>query len=220
MLIVRYWGWFEKSLSSCLGGLFCLFAEELLKIKEACLLAISSFRRFWKHQRRLRPFPVMTAETISLACFALLVVVFCCVIKIYVMVKNIRPSRNERARVVYARDNQRPLPVEREPTFHSPHAERGARQHCTCNNANYSGSQAIRRQPQTNDERFGWQSNTNFPYVSVLHEIFFFFAFTAFKHPSCISSFVFFLDLIWYCVNHIHGSFRSEFITCNWKVLE
>ena len=172
--LITNWGWFEKSLSSCLGGLFCLFAEELLKIKEACLLAISSFRRFWKHQRRLRPFPVMIAETISLACFALLVVVFCCVIKIYVMVQNIRPSRNERARVVYARDNQRPLPVEREPTFHSPHAERGARQHCTCNNANYSGSQAIRRQPQTNDERFGWQSNTNFPYVSVLHEIFFF----------------------------------------------
>ena len=163
----------------------------------------------------------MIAETISLACFALLVVVFCCVIKIYVMVKNIRPSRNERARVVYARDNQRPLPVEREPTFYSPHAERGARQHCTCNNANYSGSQAIRRQPQTNDERFGWQSNTNFPYVSVLHENYlFFFAFTAFKHSSCISSFVFFLDLIWYCVHHIHGSFRSEFITCNWKVLE
>ena len=174
-LSITNWGWFEKSLSSCLGGLFCLFAEELLKIKEACLLAISSFRRFWKHQRRLRPFPVMIAETISLACFALLVVVFCCVIKIYVMVKNIRPSRNERARVVYARDNQRPLPVEREPTFYSPHAERGARQHCTCNNANYSGSQAIRRQPQTNDERFGWQSNTNFPYVSVLHENFFFF---------------------------------------------
>ena len=48
----------------------------------------------------------------------------------------------------------------------------------------------------------------------------FFFVFTAFKHSSCISSFVFFLDLIWYCVNHIHGSFRSEFITGNWRVLD
>ena len=45
--LITNWGWFEKSLSSCLGGLFCLFAEELLKSKEACLLAISSFRRFW-----------------------------------------------------------------------------------------------------------------------------------------------------------------------------
>ena len=97
----------------------------------------------------------MIAETISLACFALMVIVFCCVIKIYTMVKNIRPSRNERVLVVCARDNQRPLPVEREHTFYSPQAERGARQHGTCNNAAYSGSQAIRRQPQMNDERFG-----------------------------------------------------------------
>ena len=48
----------------------------------------------------------------------------------------------------------------------------------------------------------------------------FFFVFTAFKHSSFISSFVFFLDLIWYCVHHIHGSFRSEFITGNWRVLD
>ena len=48
----------------------------------------------------------MIAETISLACLALLVVVFCCVIKIYTMVKNIRPSRKERLCVDYARDNQ------------------------------------------------------------------------------------------------------------------
>ena len=71
------------------------------------------------------PYPVMIAETISLACFALMVIVFCCVIKIYTMVKNIRPSRNERVLVVCARDNQRPLPAEREPTFYSPQAERG-----------------------------------------------------------------------------------------------
>ena len=97
----------------------------------------------------------MIAETISLACFVLLVVVFCCVIKIYTMVKNIRPSRNERLCVDYARDNQRALPVEREPTFYFPQAERGARQHGIRNNATYSGSQAIRRQPQMNDERLG-----------------------------------------------------------------
>ena len=135
-----------------------MFAEELLKIKLACLFAISSFRRFWKHQRRLRPSPVMIAETISLACFVLLVVVFCCVIKIYTMVKNIRPSRNERLCVDYARDNQRALPVEREPTFYFSQAERGARQHGIRNNATYSGSQAIRRQPQMHYERFSWQS--------------------------------------------------------------
>ena len=97
----------------------------------------------------------MIAETIGLACFVLLVVVFCCVIKICTMVKNIRPSRNERLCVDYARDNQRALPIEREPTFYFPQAERGARQHGIRNNATYSGSQAIRRQPQMNDERFG-----------------------------------------------------------------
>ena len=150
-----------------------MFAEELLKIKLACLFAISSFRRFWKHQRRLRPSPVMIAETISLACFVLLVVVFCCVIKIYTMVKNIRPSRNERLCVDYARDNQRALPVEREPTFYFSQAERGARQHGIRNNATYSGSQAIRRQPQMNDERFGWQSKKNVSYSSAQLEFFF-----------------------------------------------
>ena len=76
----------------------------------------------------------MIAETISSACFALLVVVFCFVIKIYTMVKSIRPSRNERVRVVYARDNQRALPVEREPTVYFPRAERSAGQHGTFNN--------------------------------------------------------------------------------------
>ena len=97
----------------------------------------------------------MIAETISSACFALLVVVFCFVIKIYTMVKSIRPSRNERVRVVYARDNHRALPVEREPTVYFPRAERSAGQHGTFNNTTYSGSQARRRQPQTHDERFG-----------------------------------------------------------------
>ena len=70
------------------------------------------------------------------------------------MVKNIRPSRNERVRVVYARDNQRASPVEREPKVYFPQAERGAGQHGTCNNTTYSGSQARRRQPQMHDERF------------------------------------------------------------------
>ena len=115
----------------------------------------------------------MIAETISLACFVLLVVVFCCVIKIYTMVKNIRPSRNERLCVDYARDNQRALPVEREPTFYFPQAERGARQHGIRNNATYSRSQAIRRQPQMNDERFGWQSKKNVSYSSAQLEFFF-----------------------------------------------
>ena len=109
----------------------------------------------------------MIAETISSACFALLVVVFCFVIKIYTMVKSNRPSRNERVRVVYARDNQRASPVAREPTVYFPQAERSAGQYGTCNNTTYSGSQAIRRQPQMHDERFGWQTKKNVPYVSV-----------------------------------------------------
>ena len=113
------------------------------------------------------PYPIMITETISSACFALLVVVFCFVIKIYTMVKSIRPSRNERVRVVYARDNQRASPVAREPIVYFPQAERSAGQHGACNNTTYSGSQARRRQPQMHDERFGWQTMKNVPYVLV-----------------------------------------------------
>ena len=109
----------------------------------------------------------MIAETISSACFALLGVVFCFMIKIYTMVKSIRPSRNERVRVVYARDNHRALPVAREPIVYFPRAERSAGQHGACNNTTYSGSQARRRQPQMHDERFGWQTTKNVPHVSV-----------------------------------------------------
>ena len=153
------------------------------------------------------PYSVMIAETISSACFVLLVVVFCCMIKIYTMVKNIRPSRNERVRVVCARDNERALPVEREPTVYFSRAERSAGQHGTCNNTTYSGSQARRRQPQTKNVR-GFQYNSKF-----------FFVLTTCNHSSCILSFVVFLDLMWYCVHHFHGSFRLEFITGNWRVL-
>ena len=154
------------------------------------------------------PYSVMIAETISSACFVLLVVVFCCMIKIYTMVKNIRPSRNERVRVVCARDNERAFPVEREPTVYFSRAERSAGQHGTCNNTTYSGSQARRRQPQTKNVR-GFQYNSKF-----------FFVLTTCNHSSCILSFVVFLDLMWYCVHHFHGSFRLEFITGNWRVLD
>ena len=154
------------------------------------------------------PYSVMIAETISSACFVLLVVVFCCMIKIYTMVKNIRPSRNERVRVVCARDNERAFPVEREPTVYFSRAERSAGQHGTCNNTTYSGSQARRRQPQTKNVR-GFQYNSKF-----------FFVLTTCNHSSCILSFVVFLDLMWYCVHHFHGSFRFEFITGNWRVLD
>ena len=154
------------------------------------------------------PYSVMIAETISSACFVVLVVVFCCMIKIYTMVKNIRPSRNERVRVVCARDNERALPVEREPTVYFSRAERSAGQHGTCNNTTYSGSQARRRQPQTKNVR-GFQYNSKF-----------FFVLTTCNHSSCILSFVVFLDLMWYCVHHFHGSFRLEFITGNWRVLD
>ena len=154
------------------------------------------------------PYSVMIAETISSACFVLLVVVFCCMIKIYTMVKNIRPSRNKRVRVVCARDNERAFPVEREPTVYFSRAERSAGQHGTCNNTTYSGSQARRRQPQTKNVR-GFQYNSKF-----------FFVLTTCNHSSCILSFVVFFDLMWYCVHHFHGSFRLEFIIGNWIVLD
>ena len=154
------------------------------------------------------PYSVMIAETISSACFVLLVVVFCCMIKIYTMVKNIRPSRNERVRVVCARDNERAFPVERESTVYFSRAERSAGQHGTCNSTTYSGSQARRGQPQTKIVR-GFQYNSKF-----------FFVLTTCNHSSCILSFVVFFDLMWCCVHHFHGSFRLEFIIGNWIVLD
>ena len=165
------------------------------------------------------PYSVMIAETISSACFVLLVVVFCCMIKIYTMVKNIRPSRNKRVRVVCARDNQRALPVERELTVYFSRAERSAGQHGTCNNTTYSGLQARRRQPQTHDERFGWQSKQKMSRVFQYNSKFF-FVLTTCNHSSCILSFVVFFDLMWCCVHHFHGSFRLEFIIGNWIVLD
>ena len=153
------------------------------------------------------PYPVMIAETISSASFVLLVVVSCCVLKIYTMVKNIRPSRNERVRVVYARDNQRASP-EREPTVYS-----------TCSSTTYSGSQARRRQPQMHDERFGWQSKQKVSRVFQNNSKIIFFVLTAFNHSSWILPFFVFFDLMWYCVHHFHGSFRLEFISGNWRVL-
>ena len=101
--------------------------------------------------------PVMITEMLCFACVILLVVVIWCMIILYNMVKIIRPSGNERARVEYARENQRALPVEREPTVSFPRAEESARQRFTCNNTTYGGLQAIRRQPQMHDERFRGQ---------------------------------------------------------------
>ena len=138
------------------------------------------------------PYLVMIAETISSACFVLLVVVFCCMIKIYTMVKNIRPSRNERVRVVCTRDNERALPVERELTVYFPRAERGAGQHGTYNNTTYSGSQAIRRQPQMHDERFGWQSKQKMSRMFQYNSKIIFFC------PYCLQPFK--LDIIICCL--------------------
>lgn len=77
--------------------------------------------------------PVMITEMLCFACVVLLVVVICCMIILYNMVKIIRPSGNERARVEYARENQRALPVEGEPTLSFPRVEESVRQHCTFN---------------------------------------------------------------------------------------
>ena len=200
------------------GAQFFLFAAEQFKTKAACLLVTSLFS-FENIDEPRTPYSVMIAETISSACFVLLVVVFCCMIKIYTMVKNIRPSRNERVRVVCARDNERAFPVEREPTVYFSRAERSAGQHGTCNNTTYSGLQARRRQPQTHDERFGWQSKQKMSRVFQYNSKFF-FVLTTCNHSSCILSFVVFFDLMWYCVHHFHGSFRLEFIIGNWIVLD
>ena len=165
----------------------------------------------------------MTAETISSACFVLLVVVFCCVIKIYTMVKSIPLSRNERVRVVYARDNQRASPVAREPTVYFPQTERSAGQYGTCNNTTYSGSQAIRRQPQMHDERFGWQTKKNVPYVLVQLKIII-ISFRSHRLQSfkiyIIICCLFWPDVI-LCLSYSWSrKFRLEFIRGNWRVLD
>ena len=113
--------------------------------------------------------PVMITEMLCFACVVLLVFVICCMIILYNMVKIIRPSGNERARVEYARENQRALPVEGEPTLPFPRVDESARQHCTCNNTTYGGLQAIRRQPQTHDERFGCQRKKKFTLCLMQH---------------------------------------------------
>ena len=162
----------------------------------------------------------MIAETISSACFALLVVVFCFVIKTYTMVKSIRPSRNERVRVVYARDNHRALPVEREPTVYFPRAERSAGQHGTFNNTTYSGSQARRRQPQTHDERFGWQSKQKMSRMFQYNSKTIFFYLYSLQPFKLYVIFFVFLDLMWYCFNQIYRSFRFIFITGSLRTLD
>ena len=105
----------------------------------------------------------MITEILSSACVVLLVVVICCMIKLHNMVKIIRPSGNES--VGYARENHRALLVEREPTVSFPRAHESVGQRGTCNSTTYGGLQAVRRQPQTHDERFGWQRKKNLLYV-------------------------------------------------------
>ena len=161
----------------------------------------------------------MIAETISLACFALMVVVFCFVIKIYTIVKNIRPPRNERVLVVYARDNERPLSAERELTVYFPQAEGGAGQRGTCNNTAYSGSQAIRRQPQMHDERFGWQSKQKMSRMFQYNSKTIFFIFTAFNHSSCILYFLSFLtwcDIVLTKFTGVSVSYSSQAVEEHW----
>ena len=132
--------------------------------------------------------PVMITEMLCFACVVLLVVVICSIL--YNMVKIIRPSGNERARVEYARENQRALPVEREPTVSFPRVEESARQRFTCNNTTYGGLQAIRRQPQMHDERFRRQRKKNLLcLIQNLKVKFFFFS----SLPRTILCFVFFL---------------------------
>ena len=125
--------------------------------------------------------------------------------------KNIRPSRYERVLVVYARDNGRPLSAERELTVYFPQAERGAGQRGTCNNTTYSGSQAIRRQPQMHDERFGWQSKKNIPYVSVQLENHFFLS----SQPSTIQA-VTWCDIVLTIFTGFSVSYSSQAIEEYW----
>ena len=97
----------------------------------------------------------MITEMLSSACVILLVVVICCMIKLHDMVKIIQTSGNEKARVVYAKENPRASPKERERTVSFPRAVESAGQRGKCNCTTYGGLQAIRRQPQMHDERFG-----------------------------------------------------------------
>ena len=130
-------------------------------------------------------FPVMITEMLSSACVVLLVVVICCMIKLYNMVKVIRPSGDES--VGLARENHRALLVEREPTVSFPRAHESVGQRGTCNSTTYGGLQAIRRQPQMHDERFRRQRKKNLLCLIQNLKVKFFF-FLRFLELFCVSS--------------------------------
>ena len=109
----------------------------------------------------------MITEMLSSACVVLLVVVICCMIKLYNMVKVIRPSGDES--VGHARENHRALLVAREPTVSFPRAHESVGQRVTYNSTTYGGLQAIRRQPQTHDERSGCQRKKKFTLCLMQH---------------------------------------------------
>ena len=124
---------------------------------------------------------------LSSACVVLLVVVICCMIKLYNMVKVIRSSGDES--VGHARENHRALLVAREPTVSFPRAHESVGQRGTCNSTTYGGLQAIRRQPQTHDERFGCQRKKKFTLCLMQHfKVNFFLFFLRFLELFCVSS--------------------------------
>ena len=131
----------------------------------------------------------MITEMLSSACVILLVVVISCMIKLHDMVKIIQTSGNEKARV---KENPRASPKERERTVSFPRAEESAGQRGKCNCTTYGGLQAIRRQPQMHDERFGWQRKKNLLCLIQNLKVKFFFSSSP---PSAIKCFVVFLGL-------------------------
>ena len=165
--------------------IFFLLRRNNYRPKKLACWSHFQFNAFNNIHEPRTPYPVMIAETISSACFVLLVVIFCCMIKIYTMVKNIQPSRNERVHVVYARDNQRALPVERGPTVYFPQAERSEDnmvpviiQH-TVNHKRDSDSHKCMT------SALGDKVRKMSVYFSTTRKRIF-FVFTAFNHSSCI----------------------------------
>ena len=95
----------------------------------------------------------MDTEPLNAACFILMVVVTCCIIKLLFMVRNMQAPRYQEALTELTRTNhdQSVLEIAREPTLCRSGAVERTEQH---GNTTPRGVIARRRHPQEHDERF------------------------------------------------------------------
>ena len=95
----------------------------------------------------------METEPLNVACFILMVVVTCCIMKLLLMIRNMQAPRNQEALTELTRTNRdQSVPeIAREPTARRSGPVERTEQH---GNTTHSGVTARRRHPQEHDERF------------------------------------------------------------------